>query len=201
MYKNYIFDFGRVLVHFEPMAMTAAYIADEANCKQVCDVIFDRLYWDKLDDGTITDEALKAAACARLPQRLRQMACRVYDHWAEQLPFIAGMPQLVQTLKAQGKKVFLLSNISEGFTHAYKNVPCLVELFSQFDGLVFSGPLGIVKPNAEIFNHLLRTYGLQAEDSIFIDDAPRNIEGAKAVGLHTYLFDGDAEKLKKAILK
>ncbi len=202
MIKNYIFDFGQVLVHFLPMQMTAAYIvADPADCKQVCDVIFDRLYWDKLDDGTITDEELKAAACARLPQRLQQVACRVYDGWVAQLPFIEGMPQLVGELKAAGGKLYLLSNISEGFTRQYKQVPRLVELFSLFDGLVFSGPLGITKPGKEIFNHLLSTYGLQAEECIFIDDAPRNIAGAEAVGIKGYLFDGDAQRLKNTLLK
>ncbi len=201
MHKNFIFDFGQVLVHFLPLQMTAAYISDPEDCKLVCDVIFDRLYWDKLDDGTITDQELKAAACARLPQHLRQVACRVYDGWVEQLPFIEGMPPLVRDLKAAGGKLYLLSNISEGFTRQYKQVPRLVELFSLFDGLVFSGPLGMTKPGKEIFNHLLNTYGLQPEECVFIDDAPRNIAGAEAVGIKGYLFDGDAQKLKTTLLK
>ncbi len=201
MYKNFIFDFGQVLVHFLPMQMTAAYITDPADCKTVCDVIFDRLYWDKLDDGTITDEELKAAACRRLPTRLQEAACRVYDGWVEQLPFIEGMPQLVRDIKAAGGRLFLLSNISEGFTRHYKQVPRLVELFSLFDGLVFSGPLGVTKPGKEIFAHLLNTYGLTAGDCIFVDDAPRNIAGAQAVGIKGYLFDGDARRLRHTLLK
>lgn len=201
MYKNFIFDFGQVLVHFLPQQMTSAYVSDPQDCQTVCDVIFDRLYWDKLDDGSITDEALKAAACRRLPARLQQVACRVYDGWVEQLPFIEGMPRLVQELKAAGGRLYLLSNISEGFTKAYAHVPRLVELFSQFDGLVFSGPLGITKPGKAIFQHLLSTYGLQAEDCIFIDDAPKNVAGAQAVGIQGYLFDGDVQRLRQALLK
>ena len=73
------------------------------------------------------------------------------------------------------------------------------ELFSHFDGLVFSGPLGIVKPSAEIFNYVLDRFGLHASESIFIDDSAINIAGAKAVGIHTYHFDGDAQKLRSAL--
>ena len=58
MYKNYIFDFGMVIVNFNPDYMTKQYIKDEKDREVAKEVIFDRLYWDKLDKGTITDEEL-----------------------------------------------------------------------------------------------------------------------------------------------
>lgn len=194
--KHYIFDLGRVLVHYDTMYMTQAYIKDPQDAQTVSDVIFDRLYWDPLDDGTITDEALKAASHERLPQRLHELADAAYDNWFFHLPLIEGMQELVVDIKKSGAKIFLLSNISIGFAEQYHRVPQFVELFSHFDGLVFSGPLGIIKPSAAIFHHLLNSYGLEAEDCIFIDDSPKNIAGAEAVGIQGYLFDGDAAKLR-----
>ena len=197
--KNYIFDLGNVLVRFDPMGMTRPYVQDPVLAEEVCQVVFDRLYWDPLDDGSITDEALKAACHARLPQELHDVADMVYDHWPEHLPMIDGMQDLVLDIKKAGGKLYLLSNVSIGFAEQYPQVPMFRELFSHFDGLVFSGPLGIVKPSAEIFNYVLSRFALNAAESIFIDDNAANIAGAKAVGIQAYHFDGDADKLRNAL--
>ena len=194
--RNYIFDFGKVLVHYDPMYMANAYIADPEDAKLVSSVVFDRLYWDRLDDGTITDEALKAACHTRLPARLHDLADQVYDNWFSHLPIIAGMEELVVDIKNSGAKLYLLSNISTGFAQQYHRVPGFARLFSYFDGLVFSGPLCITKPTSAIFSHLLTQYDLNPEESIFIDDSPINTAGAEAVGIPTYLFDGDASRLR-----
>ena len=196
MIQNYIFDFGKVLVHFDPDYMTAACVADPAAAAEIAPVVFDRLYWDPLDRGSITDEEVKSACHTRLPAELHLLADTVYDRWMENLPFIDGMPELVRDIKAARGKLFLLSNISIGFAENWHKVPQLRELLSAFDGLVFSGPLGITKPSREIFQHVLDTYGLTAEESIFIDDSDINIRGAQTADIPTYHFDGDAAKLR-----
>ncbi len=201
MYKNYIFDFGQVIVKFEPEFMTKAYINDSKDVKAVEDIIFDRLYWDKLDEGTITDDEVKQGICSRLPERLKEKACLVYDNWYKNLPFIDGIPELLKEIKANGGKLYLLSNISKGFAENYKNVPEISEILNLFDGLVFSGPIGIVKPNKEIFEHLLLKYNLGPEECVFIDDNKNNINGAKNVGINAILFDGDVSRLKLKLLK
>ncbi len=199
MTKNYIFDFGNVLARFSPPAMTAAVVKEPADAATVCAVVFDRQYWDKLDEGTLSDEAVRDAIRARLPQRLHAPALYIYDHWWELLTPVDGMPALVADIKAAGGRLFLLSNISTAFAAHYGDVAWIRALFAQFDGLVFSAPLGLVKPQRPIFEHLLTRYALRAEDCLFIDDLPRNLDGARAVGIAGYLFDGDAEKLRKSL--
>ncbi len=66
-------------------------------------------------------------------------------------------------------------------------------VFDLFDGLVFSGPLGITKPSKEIFEYLLDKYNLKAEESVFIDDNAGNVTGAESVGIKGLLFKGSAE--------
>lgn len=197
--KNYIFDFGRVLVDFDPLSITKYHISNEADARLVSEVVFDRLYWSRLDDGTITDDQVKRLACARLPERLRQGACAVYDNWYCHLPPIAGMEPLLARLKESGCGLYLLSNISIGFAEGWRSVPGLERLFSRFDGLVFSGPLHLVKPEPEIFRYLLETYGLSAEDCTFIDDSAANIAGAQALGIGAVLFEGSAAQLENRI--
>ena len=199
MIKNYIFDFGNVLARFDTDALTAVTVKDEKDREIVRNVIFDRLYWDRLDAGTITDEEVKEGFRSQLPERLYGAACEAYDRWIMLDMPVPGMPELVKDIKKNGGKLFLLSNISIGFAENYHKNPFASELFSYFDGLVFSGPLGITKPNKEIFEYLLKTYSLNAEDCIFIDDREDNVEGAVAAGIKGYLFDGNAEKLRKEL--
>lgn len=199
MLKNFIFDFGWVLVKFDSRYMTEKYVKSEKDCSLAHGVIFDRLYWDRLDNGTITDDEVKSGICSRLPKNLWDAACKAYDNWYYNLPFIDGMVDLVKQIKANGGKLFILSNISIGFAENYKNVPQLKELFSLFDGLVFSGPLKIVKPSKEIFEHLLNKYNLTAKETLFVDDSEKNVKGAEAAGINAYQFDGNADKLKKYI--
>lgn len=200
MFKNYIFDFGKVLVEFEPEYMTKQYIGNADDIKIAQEVIFDRLYWDKLDAGTITDQEVIEGIKSRLPERLHKAAEDTYNHWYYHLPFIYGMCQLVKDIKAKGGKLYLLSNISLTFAKNWQNVDGLFKLFSLFDGLVFSAEVNKMKPNKDIFEYLLSKYNLNAFETVFIDDNLKNTKGAEEVGINGYLFDGDVEKLRENVL-
>lgn len=192
MYNNFIFDFGQVIVRFDTEYMTSVYVKNPEEIKQVEEVVFDRLYWDKLDAGTITDEEVKAGIRSRLPEHLQESGCAVYDNWYRNLPFADGMLELIRKIKENGGRLFLISNISKGFAENYATVPELKELFDLFDGVVCSGPIGITKPNKEIFDYVLNKYNLKAEESIFFDDNKGNVLGAEKAGIKGYLFSFDS---------
>ena len=196
MINNYIFDFGNVLAEFCPYKLTSPFVDDEEERKYISEVVFDRLYWDKLDLGTITDDEVKMQIRSRVPDNLADIACRVYDNWVNTITPVKNMQQLIYDIHKTGKKLYLLSNISIGFANSYNSVKWIKELLDCFDGLVFSGVIGKVKPHKDIFEYVINSFNLNAEECLFIDDSERNIEGAKAVGIKGYLFDGDAEKLR-----
>ena len=197
MFDTLIFDFGQVIVHFDPIYMTKQYITDEEDIKTVADVVFDRLYWDRLDEGSITDEEVKTAIVSRLPERLGSVAAEVYDNWIYNIPIIEGMYELIKEQKEKGKALYLLSNISIGFAENYQKNPEIKKILDLFDGLCFSGILRIVKPSYEIFDYIKTEYSLCADNTIFIDDSPKNIKGAEDYGIKGYLFDGDIKKLRE----
>lgn len=198
MIRNVIFDFGQVMVRFDPTYMVGKYISDSTDRELVAEMLFDRLYWDKLDRGTITDEEVIEAACARLPERLRCFVAPIYNNWIYNLPEIEGMRELVKHLKGNcGKRVFLLSNISKGFADHAHEIPSLAD----FEDCVFSAVCGKVKPHAEIFEYLCQKNGLIPSECLFIDDNAANIAGAKAFGIHGYLFDGDVRCLQEYLEK
>ena len=191
--KNVIFDFGQVLVYFQTKYMVDTHTENEEDRKLLSQVVFDRLYWDRLDSGTISDEETVKLCKERLPERLHSLCEKVYYDWIYNIPEIEGMGELLKYLKATyNVKLYLLSNISKYFSSHKDEIPIIKEL----DGCVFSGEIGITKPSDEIFTHLLERFNLNAEECIFVDDRIENIEGAIRNGLNGYVFDGSAEKLK-----
>ena len=193
--KHCIFDLGNVLFRFD-LVHILAHRFEPKVAEEIAPIFFDRRIWDKMDDGTISDQDAKQAICDLLPPEYHRGAREVYDAWPDLLYPVAGMPELVRELKEKGHKLYLLSNISIGFVEQSMKNPMYREVFDLFDGLVFSGPIGITKPKPEIFEYLLHTNSLRAQDCIFIDDSPVNIAGAGAVGIDAILFEGDVEKLR-----
>ena len=194
MIRNVVFDFGQVMVRFEPSYMVGKYVSDKRDAALLEAVIFDRLYWDRLDAGTITDEEVVSACLARLPERLHAFVPEIYYNWIYNIPEINGMRRLVNDLKENyGLRVFLLSNISLYFAEHAKEIPIL----SSFDRCVFSAVCKSVKPDRAIFEHLCESCGILAEDTVFIDDNEKNIRGAEAFGIKGVLFDGDVASLRK----
>ncbi len=192
MIKNVVFDFGQVLVHFEPLYMTKRYISDDKDAQLAADIIFDRIYWDKLDEGTIENEEVEADIARRLPERLVSDAILAYRNWIYNIPEIDGMRALAQKIKREkGVRVFVLSNISRYFAeHAHE-----IEILKEAEKCIFSAVCGHIKPHADMFDYLCRTCDILPDETIFIDDNEKNIKGADAFGIHTYLFDGNVEKL------
>lgn len=199
MIKNYIFDFGNVLAEFYPDRLTAPFVKDEEDNKRIREVVFDRIYWDKLDSGDISDEEVKKQIRSRLPEKDGDVACKVYDNWVNSMTPVKGMDKLISDIHNSGKKLYLLSNISTYFADNYSKVLWIKELLDKFDGVVLSGKIGLTKPNKEIFEYLLNTYKLNANECLFIDDSPLNINGAKNAGIEGYVFDGDVQKLREFI--
>ena len=193
MIKNIIFDFGQVLVHFEPRYMTEQYIENEDDVILAEKVIFDRFYWDRLDDGTISDDEVVSLVKTRLPKRLHLQAEKVYRNWIYNLPEVSGMRELIDELKDKyGVSLFLLSNISTYFSEHSGEIPIL----DKFDGLVFSAVCGFSKPNRDIFAHICEKFDLKSEETLFVDDSEKNIAGASEFGIKSFLFKKDVDKLR-----
>ena len=90
--------------------------------------------------------------------------------------------------------VFLLSNTNEthinwvdGYLRTVYNFT--IEDFDAryFHKSYYSHLINLRKPNTNIYDYVLQDAGLKAEETLFIDDNFHNIEGAKKVGLQTYL--------------
>ncbi len=189
--QNVIFDYGMVLVRFDPAYMVGQYVSDPADAALLADIVFDRAYWDRLDAGTVEDEEVLAACRARLPARLWESADKIYYNWIYNLPEIAGMRELIRDLKAHGVRCFLLSNISRYFAAHSTEAPLIAEM----EDCVFSAVCGLQKPDPAIFAHACEKFGIAPFETLFVDDRAENVFSAEACGMRGYVFDGDAAAL------
>ena len=198
MVRNVVFDFGQVLVKFDPELIAGPDFPDPSDLALAIPVLFDRAIWSKLDDGTMTEDDLLALCLPKLPVRLHAAAENLLRRWADRLPPVDGMWELVRRIKKDyGARTYLLSNISRTFPEHSGHYPILSEL----DGCVFSGTIGIVKPSPEIFAYLCDTYGLIPAETLFVDDNESNVTAARTFGMQAYLFDGNAAALSDYIDK
>lgn len=194
MIKNVVFDAGQVMVRFDPWYITGKYIHDPGDVTLVASVLFDRLYWDRLDAGTITDEEVMRLSKQRIPERLWEAAEQVYYNWIHHIPTIEGMEELVLRVREEhGKRVFLLSNICTYFSDRAELFPWL----QLFEDCIFSAACGHFKPNRDMFEYLCSRCDILPEETVFIDDNPVNIAAAEAFGIRGYVFDGDVKKLEQ----
>jgi len=115
---------------------------------------------------------------------------QIDDAWNAMI-FEFDPERLKQVLQLRSKyKVFLLSNINEIHYDAVwtriNQLPGGVWFPDLFDKMYFSHLMGRKKPNADSYLTVLNENGLKASETVFVDDLMPNIEGAKAVGLHTW---------------
>jgi len=62
-------------------------------------------------------------------------------------------------------------------------------LEAWIDDWFISGDIGLRKPSDGIYTHALGCLDAKPQDVVFVDDRPRNLDAAKALGLHTVLLD------------
>ena len=192
MIKNIVFDFGQVLVKFVPADIVSHHTTDTQTARLIEDVVFDRVYWNKLDAGEVSDDEAVYAFRTQLPACARDLGERVFRSWIDHLPPIPGMWELVAELDRRGVPLYLLSNISTHFAERADEFPVL----KHFRKCIYSGLCRMTKPDTAIFRHLLAECDIRPDETLFIDDSPQNIEGARACSIHTYQFTGDADALR-----
>jgi putative hydrolase of the HAD superfamily len=129
-----------------------------------------------------------------------------------------GVIDLLETLKAKGKKIYLLSNAQRSFTLNEFN---MLGLSKYFDGVFISSDHQVSKPSPYFYNGLIKEFGLNKKECVMIgNDYKADIEGSKKAGIKSLyihqsispdiegevqtpwqIMDGDVYKIKKLIVK
>lgn len=180
--KNIIFDFGGVLMDWNPRYFFKDYFNDDDKMEYFLTHIAQSEWNEEQDRGRSLVEGTEIQV-QKFPDWEKELRA-YYDNWHVMLK--SDIPQNVEVLKKLSKTDYHLYGLTnwseETFPYALENY----DFFQLFDGkIVVSGTEKLIKPDPKIWHILLERYGIQAKESIFIDDNPKNIEMAKELGFHT----------------
>lgn len=242
MYKNYIFDLYGTLIDintdewcddlWKKMAVMygykgAHYTFDELNSEygrlvelekkavkkrhpeyKVIDIKIEKVFKKLFTQKDVKVTKSQVAFVAEAFRCYSTKYIKLYD----------GVIDLLDTLKAKGKKIYLLSNAQRSFTENELN---MLGLTQYFDGICISSDEECSKPDSCYFKTLFDRYGLNKSESIMIgNDYLSDIGGADDFGIDslyihqsispeiegelrsTYtVMDGDVYKIKKLTVK
>ena len=187
--KNIVFDFGGVLVDWNPHHLYDKYFGSREKAEWFLNNIC--LYsWNlQMDGGKPFAEGV-AELQAEHPEWSEAIAI-YHTRWIEMMNGeIEGMASVIRRLKMAGYGVYGLTNWSaETFPMIRDTYP----VFQEFDGIVVSGEEHLLKPDAAIYKCLLERYALQAEESLFVDDNADNVVGARNVCMKAIQFTSAVE--------
>jgi len=192
--RHIIFDLGGVLINInyqltEKAFMQAGITDFPALYSQLQQSdLFDRWEMGKMSREEFIEAMHKAA---NSPITTEQ----ILHAWnAMLLDFPVRRLQILQQLRLY-HDLFLLSNTNEIHEETFNNILMqshgIPNIGVFFDRVYLSHRVGLRKPMKEIFERVLEENGLKPEYTLFIDDSPQHIEGAKSTGIQTiYLEKG-----------
>ena len=192
--RNVVFDFGGVLVRWQPEAVIAGFYADEPSRALVRDAVIRHPDWIDIDRGSLSESAAIERFAARMGRPAAEMRA-LMQHIKDSLTPLPDSIALLNELAQRGVPLYGLSNMSVPFFALLKSRH---EHWDRFRGIVISGEVGLVKPDPEIFHHLTQRHGLLAAETVFIDDHLPNIESARRLGFRTIHFT-NAEECRREL--
>jgi putative hydrolase of the HAD superfamily len=194
--RTVIFDYGEVISLSQSPADRAviarlAGMADEAAAERFWTAYF--AHRDGLDLGQAGVAAYWRAIAGDIGASWD--GARVHELWAADFrSWLSVNPAIVAVLadlRAGGTRLALLSNAGPDYGSYFRHGP----LGDFFSACYVSGELGLLKPGADIYRHVLDDLGITPAEAIFVDNRESNVAGAEALGITGHVFT-DATRLR-----
>ena len=183
MIKNLIFDFGKVLVDYDYEAFYLRFIPEQKKREALISIF-------NYDLQMIIDREAKpfSAIMEDMIAMHKDLENEIHifeEHYTEVVTEeIPGMRELLMKLKAEGYKLYGLTNwCSKVYTTMSQ-----FDIFKLLDGQVISSEEKVIKPEPEIYQILFERFGLKPEECVFTDDREDNIEGGISLGMKGIVF-------------
>lgn len=191
-----IFDFGGVLIDWNPRHLYRKLFADEAAMEKFLAEVCSPHWNEQQDAGRPFAEAV-ALLVAEYPEQA-ELIHAFWERWDE---MVAGALEptvaVMRELKDAGYPLYGLSNWSaETFPRARPRFA----FFDWFETIVLSGEVKMSKPDPRIFELILKKIGKPAPQCVFIDDSAVNVTTAQRLGFQVIHFQS-AELLREELLK
>lgn len=182
---------GVVITLAQPQAIERFKALGLKDAEQRLDAYTQQGIFGDLEAGRITDEDFRRELSVLVGRELTwQECCHAWKGYCGDVP--KRNLRKMKELRERGYRVVLLSNTNpymmswvmsnefdgEGHSLAY-----------YLDAAYESYKCGAMKPDAKFFNAVMEGERLIPSETLFLDDGPRNIEAAKALGIQTLLVE------------
>lgn len=197
--KNIIFDLGGVLLNIDYYKTKNAFLElgfgnfDEMYTQYSADTLFSGLETGKISNDDFLERLVKAAEGKINSDQIRKAwNAMLLDFRVPSLDFLEEL--------SKKYRLYLLSNTNaihlEAFKEIFTSETGKPSLDAYFTKAYYSNLVGLRKPNEDIFEFILKDAGINATETLFIDDSYNNIETAKRLGFQTHLLLAE-EKIEK----
>lgn len=194
--KNIVFDLGGVIMTLDPAEALRRFKAlGLSDAERYLDAYTQSGIFGNLEEGKITAEDFRSKLSSLTGHELTFGECK--HAW---LGYRKDVPQrnldLLKELRAKGYRLILLSNTNP-FMMDWA-LSCEFDgkgssLNDYFDALYLSYRLGIMKPAPDFFRQVLDNENILPEETLFVDDGPRNVEAAGKLGFITMCPDNGSD--------
>ena len=196
-FKTIIFDLGGVLIDWNPEYV---FLKEFRGNREKMDWFLNEICaweWNMNQDAGYPLAQATEDRVAMFPE-YEELIRMYYGRWEEMLGYTHEdtLEILESVVQNPNYKVYALTNWSgETFPKALQKFHWL----QWFEGILVSGDEGMRKPHKEIYELMLHRYNINPQETIFIDDSLKNVEGSEAVGIKGIHFV-NASSLKKELI-
>ncbi len=198
--KNILFDLGGVVITLSPDEAARRFTAlGLENAEKYLDTYTQSGIFGDLESGKIDAEQFRTELSRIVGRDLSNEECaHAWRGYFKELPK-RNLDALLK-LRAEGYRVILTSN-----TNPFMMAWALSDEFDgeghplsyYMDALYMSYRMGVMKPAEEYFRIVLSGEGINADETLFVDDGERNTTTAASMGIHTFLTENGADWTKE----
>jgi putative hydrolase of the HAD superfamily len=187
--RNVIFDLGGVLLDWNPDKILQSFYSDSQLRTPLKEALFLHADWRALNRGALREAELVERVHKRTGRPPAELSA-LLDAVRESLVTKPDTVALLRSLRRRDIPLYCLSDMP---VSVYAHVRLRHDFWDAFRGIIISGEVKMMKPEREVFEHLLTRFRLDPRQTVFIDDFALNIDGARAVGLHAIQFHDAAQ--------
>ncbi len=184
MIGNIIFDIGNVLTDFRWEGFLRDKGFSDTMIMRIARASFLSPLWNEVDRGVWDTEKLMQEFVKMDPEIEKELYLAFGNITGMVTKRDYAIPW-IRKWKEKGYGVYYLSNFSD---KAYTDCIDALDFLPYMDGGILSYRERMIKPDEKIYQVLLSRYGLNAEECVFIDDTPKNVEAAQALGFAGIIF-------------
>ena len=184
--KNIIFDFGGVLINWDPAHLYRKIFSSEEKVNWFLNEICTSEWNEQQDAGRLLSEATQIKV-AEFPDYQKEIEA-YYGRWEEML--VGPIHENVQILEQfHNDGIYRLFGLTNWSGETFPIALGKYEFLQYFEDILVSGDEGLKKPDHRIYQKLVNRNRLVMNESLFLDDNMRNVIAARKVGLHAIHYE------------